>query len=102
MSKTKSIPKIKCPKCGSIPSRIDEEWSGIGQSYDVDEKGNIYFSHNPQQMNPTFVFFAICSKCNHGWKIKGCNSLKEIEHWDEHKKDKDGWFCINKETNLYK
>jgi len=98
----RSTVNMKCPRCKRKPHKIEELWSGIGQTYSLDEFGNVKMSLIGN-MSGNMVYYATCSNCEHTWKLKGKNKIKEIEHWEDNKKyDKAGWCYMDKKDMLHK
>lgn len=100
----RTIPEIKCPKCGSKICIIRELWSGYGQTYDLDEKGNVIDSGIDGSMDFDGIFEAECSNenCNHCWNLRNTISIKEVIHWEENHSIKNNYKYMKEENKLHK
>lgn len=104
--KTRTITTMKCPNCGSKPSKIMEIWGGYGQTYEVDDKGNVVFSLIDCSMDFLGLFEAYCSnpECKKIWRLKNVKDIVEIDHYVEHRKTEQfsGFYYLEEDKKLYK
>ena len=59
-----------CPKCGALPSILQELQAGIIE-FEVDENGQVSETGEIQDTDPNGVVVGMCSKCKNEWEIAG-------------------------------
>lgn len=68
--------KISCPKCGEMPTTLDEKWDGHSIQFQMSRDGVIEADGELNPGDPTSVY-ALCN-CGHEWKLKGVRQIDDL------------------------
>lgn len=68
--------KIRCPKCGSMPTTFDEHWDAHTIQFQMGRDGVIEEHGDLNPGDPTSVK-ALCD-CGHKWKLKGVRQITDL------------------------
>jgi hypothetical protein len=65
---------IKCPKCGKIPTWVDEYFIGE-HMYRIDDAGHIIWDSVDTGETETTLYYEASCSCGHIWKLRGIKNI---------------------------
>lgn len=68
--------KIKCPKCGEMPTVLDERWNHHSIQFQLSRDGVVDDEGELNPGDPSEVY-AMCD-CGHEWKLRGVRQIDDL------------------------